>query len=520
MKKWGILLLAALAAAVVLSSCEGLGIAQTKDLAAYATKTDLTTAQTALANQTGVCMDCHNAVKYDVPAAKVGYEFSGHFAGTRTYAIAEGSWAMENAGSVAPTEGANTSCAKCHSDEGFKAWLGAASHPKYQTATSAVDQYNSAPVGGASPGCFTCHDPHTNKTMALRTIAAVDLSSSISYATKTAATATTPLTFNTVAYATKYDGGKGNLCANCHQDRRGVQDSLNPTIAKDASTATAADTTTATSRYLHQGPQADFMLGTDNAGVSTSTTDKDHLVATLKTNGYALSAGEGFAVSKHYTGDTCVACHVTLNDMAGANLSGAVSNHSMYLTTGSKDNVKVCLSCHTDGVATATTFRTLWTSGSKFTLFTNIDAAEKALLGYFGNPTNFYKADLTRKLVYPRVKYAVGDSATTAYSAPVIKAYANGGGVSLTDPAGTYIAGDYSYTVGTTNVRGKDWKLNETNNYLTKRQNQACWNFYLYELDRSQAIHNPTYAAQILYDAIVLLKADGATLTNPWTARP
>jgi hypothetical protein len=538
MKKWGILLLAALAAALVFTSCEALGIAQSTDLTAYvkttnlatagatagfATQAALTAAQTALANQTAACMDCHNAVKYDVAAAKAGYEYSGHFAGTRTYAVAEGAWAMENAGSVAAGEGANTSCSKCHSDEGFKAWLGATSHPKYQTATSAVDQYNSAPVGGASPGCFTCHDPHTEKTMALRTIAAVDLSSSISYATKATASGVTTIT--TVAFATKYDGGKGNLCANCHQDRRGVQDSLNPTIAKDASAATVAGTTTANARYLHQGPQADFMLGTDNAGVSTSTTDKDHLVATLKTNGYALSAGEGFAVSKHYTGagapaDTCVTCHVTLNDMAGANLSGAVSDHSMYLTTGSKDNVKVCLTCHTDAVATATTFRTLWTSGSKFTLFTNIDAAEKALLGYFGNPTNFYKADLTRKLVFPLVKYAVGDALTTAYSAPVIKAYANGGGVSLTDPLGTYVIGDYSYTVGTTNVRGKDWKLNETNNYLTKRQNQACWNFYLYELDRSQAIHNPTYAAQILYDAIVLLKADGATLTNPWTARP
>jgi hypothetical protein len=508
MKKWSILLLVALAGLVVLAGCQN-NYLTASDLAGYTKTSD--------------CMACHNGATYPVPAAKAGYAFSGHFSGTRTYAQAEGSWQMENSGSVAAGEGANTSCAKCHTDEGFKAWLGSASHPMYTTATSAVDQYNSAPVGGASPGCFTCHDPHTNKNMNLRTEAAVNISSGLTYTTL--ASSTTP-TITGLAFAYTYDGGAGNLCANCHQDRRGAKDSLNPAIGKDSSTATAAGTSTGNSRYLHQGPQADFLLGVDNAGVSQSTTDVDHLNAAVKTNGYTLAAGQGFAVSKHYSiTDSCVNCHVTLNDMAKANISGDVSSHGMYLTNGTKDNVGVCLTCHStdSGISTtATTFRGLWTSGAKFTLFASIDAAEKTLLTYFGNPTNFYKSDITTKttartLVYPLVKFAAGDAATTVYAGPVIRSNNNGSPVSLTDASGNFVAGDYSYTPGTTYVEYKDWKLNETTNYLTKAQNQAAWNFYLYELDRSKAIHNPTYAAELLYDAISLL---GLTQPTAWTSRP
>ena len=44
MKKWGILLLAALAAALVFTSCEALGIAQSTDLADYVKTTNLATA--------------------------------------------------------------------------------------------------------------------------------------------------------------------------------------------------------------------------------------------------------------------------------------------------------------------------------------------------------------------------------------------------------------------------------------------------------------------------------------------
>jgi hypothetical protein len=142
--------------------------------------------------------------------------------------------------------------------------------------------------------CRACHQIHTTYTLddyALSTSAPV-----VKY----------------VATGQTFDGGEGNLCANCHQARRYI-------------TAPAADGTIAvTARFgPHHGPQSDMLLGVGGAGTVTGTPSAHYSTVT----------------------NTCVTCHM-----------GDAKNHTFA------PNVATCVTCHTDatsldvkGVQTAVT---------------------------------------------------------------------------------------------------------------------------------------------------------------------
>ena len=100
-----------------------------------------------------------------------------------------------------------------------------------------------------------------------------------------------------------FDGGMGNLCANCHQMRAVLPD------AKDGKITVGA-------RFPgHHGPEAPLLLGIGGLGVDTKP-----LVGTP---------------SPHYkVENTCVGCH-----LGGA---GADANHSFMPV------VATCVKCHTD----------------------------------------------------------------------------------------------------------------------------------------------------------------------------
>ena len=48
---------------------------------------------------------------------------------------------------------------------------------------------------------------------------------------------------------------------------------------------------------------------------------------------------------------------------------------------------------------------------------------------------------------------------------------------------------------------GQGWDFASTACYLTSDQIKAFWHLKLFVEDKSEGIHNPTYAAQLLYDA-------------------
>jgi hypothetical protein len=112
--------------------------------------------------------------------------------------------------------------------------------------------------------CRACHQIHTSYTSADWALETVD-----------------PV----VVYAfddVTFDGGKGNLCANCHQPRRTI-------AAADADGNIAV---TSTHWGPHHGPQSAMLLGVGGAGDVVG------------------------AASYHYrlVEDSCVSCHIGAND--------------------------------------------------------------------------------------------------------------------------------------------------------------------------------------------------------------
>jgi hypothetical protein len=129
--------------------------------------------------------------------------------------------------------------------------------------------------------CRACHQIHTTYTKddwALETTAPVPM-----YAFK-------DLT---------YDGGKGNLCANCHQARRAIPQAVDGKITVDS-----------THWGGHHGPEALLLLGAGGGG------------------------GVVGKPSAHYSmvTDTCAACH----------LGGENADHSFA------PKVATCVACHAD----------------------------------------------------------------------------------------------------------------------------------------------------------------------------
>jgi hypothetical protein len=168
-------------------------------------------------------------------------------------------------------EGERIACAGCHGTEGAKARIAAGLPPHDESVTAIV---NVSPLD-----CRTCHEIHTTYTSADWALTGGEAPVKLEYTDGT------------------FDGGAGNLCANCHQIR-------NPKPAVEGGNVAVTS-----SRYgTHLGVEAQMLLGEGGLGV----------------------AGKP---STHYSTvkDTCVACHM-----------GEESNHT-YAPA-----VERCMACHAD----------------------------------------------------------------------------------------------------------------------------------------------------------------------------
>ncbi len=208
------------------------------------------------------CKDCHNATDL-VSSKQEQWSTSKH--GTGTVFIEDGS---------------NPGCQFCHSGGAFSTMVKAGLSP---------DTTSTANVADMSPSrqdCRTCHKIHetgTGADWALETVAPVKL-----FATP----------------GQTFDGGAGNLCANCHQARR----------AFPAANAAGIVTGISTHWGPHHGPQADMLLGL--AGASAT--------------GASLTGSPMAHYTSNDLNDTCVSCHVA--DPASHTFDPKVS---------------VCEGCHT-----------------------------------------------------------------------------------------------------------------------------------------------------------------------------
>ena len=209
------------------------------------------------------CTECHNDTAL-ISGKKANWQESLHGSGT---AFIE--------------EGGNNRCAFCHSGATFS------------QAIAEGKNFSEIESGDANPthqDCRTCHQIHTSYTSA-------------DWALETDAPVTT------VTSGATFDGGAGNLCANCHQARR----YLAGFISKDASGNPIAGKYTPTARFnTHYSVQVDTLLGTVDVNEALGVEGKP---------------------AAHYTNveDTCVGCHM-----------GEAANHRFL------PQVATCASCHTD----------------------------------------------------------------------------------------------------------------------------------------------------------------------------
>jgi hypothetical protein len=168
--------------------------------------------------------------------------------------------------------GTNAGCAGCHSGGGFSKMVADGLTP---------DTVESGDPNPTRQDCRTCHQIHTSYTTAdwaLETTAQVAL-----YALEGAI----------------YNGGKGNLCANCHQPRRGI----------DAADPNGNIAVTSTHWGPHHGPQSAMLLGLAGAGDVVG-----------RPSAHAMLVR-----------DTCVTCHIGKDD-----------SHTFEPVLSS------CLDCHQD----------------------------------------------------------------------------------------------------------------------------------------------------------------------------
>lgn len=202
------------------------------------------------------CTQCHNNTTL-ISGKEQSWSASVHATGP-AFAIASG----------------RAPCTACHTGGGFTDRIAA--------GLTNPDQFKTVYANPTRQDCRACHKIHTTYTkddFALQT--------------------TDPVALYALQGVT-FDGGKGNLCANCHQAR-----SLVPAPAADGTVKVDS-----THWGPHHGPEAELLIGAGGAGDVTG------------------------APGPHYktVPDTCITCH-----MGGA---GPDANHTFT------PNVANCQSCH------------------------------------------------------------------------------------------------------------------------------------------------------------------------------
>jgi hypothetical protein len=212
----------------------------------------------------GVCNQCHDAPK--------GHRIGSYWAASKHGTLPEGSHTSQNG------------CYPCHSGAAFVKFVNNRTTPDYEGAAD----------GNQPISCSVCHDPHgSSNPNELRT---VSFDSTLN------------------GYKpTPSDGGKGQLCMNCHRSRYSVKARVTNTPPYYGFV----------NRYgPHYSPQADMFYGTMGYEYG------DPLLAGLRSH----SGVE----------DACVTCHM----QERVNGSSVQSNHEFTMKDSTGDFVGACQKCH------------------------------------------------------------------------------------------------------------------------------------------------------------------------------
>ncbi|MCO6436043.1 MAG: hypothetical protein J5J06_03045 [Phycisphaerae bacterium] len=340
---------------------------------------------------------------------------------------------------LAAEEGTNGSCARCHSANGFLAWL-----PVLLDNDPATDPLADVEVTWTADEthpqtCVTCHDPHMVGTV----------SGDNNNANVYIEGDSPPL----IAGFTVLGAGKGAICVTCHNTRRGLKNDSNFTA--DFGTAEAT-------RAPHGSAQADILMGQ---------------------NAYQVTVGVRGPHS--FVEDTCVNCHMRQTpppDLLSYNLGG--TNHTFFASTG------ICAECHgemidPDALQDAYATRSEMLKGLIEAAFSDLFAAQIAA----GNRISISSGGTTT------VIDSIADIASLSFG--------EGSGrqaltFTLADDTVIGPVGLNSVKV----IDDADTDLGDIYMFADERLVKAGWNYNLANNDGSMGVHNPDFVFGFLTASI------------------
>jgi hypothetical protein len=343
---------------------------------------------------------------------------------------------------TAAAEGMNTSCARCHSAQGYTLQLNQLAAGNIDSIPSASINWNAATVEPQT--CTACHDPHVKDASHPNQLRVYD------------STPLLPAGFSVTGL------GKGALCVSCHNSRNGK--------------------ITSTTTYLHEDSQPTSTgLVNYNGGIPTSYS-APHQAAQgdvfMGRNAYFMGYGNLPMISKHANvEDACVGCHIGLNPQTHTSHgASAVSGHVFYIRD--QDKATVCANCHSanvDGEA----------------LVANVES----MLGQLA--TKLENAMLNRIITaQTTTTVCVTDGNTSATGC--LSAVTPATTIALEE-----VHGQIGFNIQGFDVQLGSFVTNTTAGgaALIPKSDvivRGGWNYFLIEGDQSKGIHNPSFATQVL----------------------
>ncbi len=382
----------------------------------------------------GVCNQCHDAPTHHVMGTQ--WEQSAH----AQYDLAMSEGTIQGMGANA------AHCGRCHTAQGFAAYLdqvstygftGATSNLGFGTLTQSQLAGIGLTVSQVQPQtCQACHDPHQlaagdndNGHSQLRVFGSTELAAGF----------------------TVTDVGAGAICMQCHNTRNGLH---NDSVVVANYTAP------------HTPSQADILMGENSyfTGITGTTT---------------------IFVSKHANiGDTCVTCHMQLNP---DNPNNAAYSHEFAIDNSQQG--QLCANCHGSSAVTGYGLQTevqgllnqLQTKLSN-DVMAAINVSSSSYTVWAGS--SVVSAPVTAATfaeVHGQQGYQLWDSSSATYT------------VQMGTITATTVGGSTSFPV---------FPLNSAVNPTATTFVKAGWNYALVNSEGSLGIHNPTYELTILNNTL------------------
>lgn len=412
-----------------------------------------------------VCAQCHGRTSHNFYSQWATPNASGGGHSARSTAIAEGI-------------GTQTSCARCHSAQGFMLYLDqlANSKPGSLENTARLNAITAANVEPIT--CTACHDPHQTTVLdGYKTRPNGDGTYIYKQITNNQLrvygdSALLPSGFRVLGF------GKGALCVTCHNSRNAV----------------LTDNTT----YLHEdnvvsNPVPTVYTGGTNGNYSVSPHEACQGDVVAGRNAFFLN-GNTPMMSKHAAvEDACVGCHMVLNpvkkgarDSATGLLTGVSKSHLFRLvfdedlTKPETRIVNFCANCHGEETVNGEAIKAS-TEASLAALKAKIEQAMLDQLNSYG--TGLINISKTGSGAFnDNVAGNLFTSATLGSRFSFTLKYTGG-------PTAGRSVSISSINVATSGVA----VFGPTTDLL-----KAGWNFYLLEQDASGGLHNPAFTQAVL----------------------